>query len=173
MSEQLGCEPGITAADTERLQLTRIPRYSNTLIAAQHVPQAALEKQGLPCPDLAHHPPESLNIITVVVCTHLLMCYRVQAGYAVEAGRCEGHRPQDLPAALCAGPAAEGQPCHALPAPSARQRQARGQPAGLTWLCPTACVMQFRCPQRQVQKQTSEAVNEQGKELPSTCTQTK
>ena len=98
------------------------------------MPQAALERQGLPCPCLAHHQPESLNIITVavVVVTHLLMWHRVQAGYTVEAGRREGHRPQDLPAALCAGPAAEGQPCHALPAPPARQRQACCQPAGLT-----------------------------------------
>ena len=59
------------------------------------------------------------------------MCCRLQAGHAVEAGRREGHRPQDLPAALCAGPVAEGQPCHALPAQPAGQRQARCQPAGL------------------------------------------
>ncbi len=64
------------------------------------------------------------------------MWYRVQAGHVVEAGRREGHRPQDLPAALCAGPAAEGQPGHALPAPPACQRQARCQPAGLTCFVP-------------------------------------
>ena len=104
------------------------------LIAAQRMQQAALERQSLPCTYLTHHPPESLNTVTVVVvvCTDILLCYRVQAGYAVEAGRREGHRPQDIPAALCAGPAADGQPCHALPAPSARKRQACCQPAGLT-----------------------------------------
>ena len=60
----------------------------------------------------------------------VLRCDRLQAGHPAEAGRCEGHRPQDLPAALCAGPAAEGQPSHAHPSSPAGQRQACCQPAG-------------------------------------------
>ena len=60
----------------------------------------------------------------------VLRCDRLQAGHPAEVGRCEGHRPQDLPAALCAGPAAEGQPSHAHPSSPAGQRQACCQPAG-------------------------------------------
>ncbi len=77
--------------------------------------------RGLPCTYLAHHQPESLKIITVVVvvCRHLLMCYRVQAGHAVEAGRCKG--PAQNPKL---GPAAPRPP-----------QQEERQPAGKSLAC--------------------------------------
>lgn len=78
----------------------------------------------------------------------VLLC-RFQARHSAEAGRCEGHRSQNVLAALCVGPAAEGECCHALPAPPALQCQVCCKPSGKrqhqacpnTVLCLIACLV--------------------------------